>query len=154
MKNDFLKWAFADFPQKFGNNSGLAFIASSLFLFAVIAFTPWRDAWSIATKVLCLAFLALWWVSTYQNFKTHLNNRARKPANNHYPDVCEGCDPVCMKDGSPITRVDFWYAAVHDITRPEAGKRLRMLPKRDLDAVYSDFTLYQAHPKFDRFKHG
>lgn len=44
--------------------------------------------------------------------------------NLHYPDVCEGCDPIRMADGSPITDIIKWYAAKYKCTREDAAKAL------------------------------
>jgi hypothetical protein len=64
--------------------------------------------------------------------------------NEHYPDVCEGCHPIRMTAGGPITDLVKWYAAVKHISREKAEEWL-MDPAKFDDATKGHEAYLQQH---------
>lgn len=98
----------------------------------------------------------LWWVAglvgvlmlvgllagTWFNYRDD-SKRWNKPPNlNHYPDVCENCDPVRMADGGPIGLLQVWYAATRKISRIEAGRRLWSMTTEEYVSVFDEHQAY------------
>lgn len=67
--------------------------------------------------------------------------------NNHYPDLCEGCDPIQMRDGGPVTNIVWYAAAVWKCTREEAAARLFLANEFALMRVEHD-----AYLSLDKFR--
>lgn len=62
--------------------------------------------------------------------------------NNHYPDICENCRPVQMRDGGPIKVMSWWYAAVNGLTREDAMERLGNMSVQDHAKVTDNHMRY------------
>ena len=99
------------------------------------------EGWPI-TAAFGLAITVILWAGTVANFKVDKALAERPSSNNHYRDVCEGCDPVRMADGSPITDIVKWYAATRGVTREEAKSTLDGMPDHDLLAVQQEHAEY------------
>lgn len=108
--------------------------------------TSWTQFAIITTFILLWIGLSvdsypehLWWVpggvavlmsaivigGTVSNYRADSKRWAAPPNRNHYQDVCEGCDPVRMADGTVILSLTKWYAAVNGQTREQASEALR-----------------------------
>ena len=106
----------------------------------------------------------LWYIDVFLGLLTvaavirdvRIRKRLRKlnatPGNFHYPDVCEGCDPVCMSDGSPIKNIVWWMAARHNVSREMAQQLWDDALPGGQDAIFKMHAKYLQHPKFDKFR--
>lgn len=138
------------FMQYITRSTGLGRTAwgwAAIINFAAIAMIiggafPWYGhLWILFTGI---AIAALFWIGTYSNWKTDRDHSDRH-SNNHYPDVCENCQPVQMAAGGPITDIVWWVAATRGWTREEAAKRLAawaMNGKETWSHVYKEHQHY------------
>lgn len=106
----------------FGRTSWLQFavVIAFVVLWIGLSIDSYPDhLWWVA-GFLGLVMVAILMLGTWMNY-TEDSKRWNKPPNlNHYPDVCENCDPVRMAHGGPIVDLVKWYAATRKVTRAEA----------------------------------
>lgn len=91
-----------------------------------------------------IAILAITWGGTISNFRTDRDLAARPPSNFHYVDLCEGCDPVRMRDMTPVNDVVKWYAHREKTSREIAKEILDGMSDEDLAAVHDAHDAYLA----------
>ena len=138
-----LRFAFTRHPFIFLFIHGLTIGANAVL--------PFTDQWHWMVPVMGIAVECIYWIGSWQHRK-RLRKLNATPGNFHYPEVCEGCDPVCFNDGKPIDLLPWWYAAVHDITREAARKQLNDMDVKAYVAQRKLFRKYLEHPKFDKFR--
>lgn len=94
---------------------------------------------SAAIAVLMVAVLV---VGTARNYIDDKRRLTAPPNLNHYPDLCEGCDPPLMADGGRITDLEKWYAATRRIDRDAAWAALVMMTADKFDAIVAEHQAY------------
>ena len=82
------------------------------------------------------------WLGTIANFRTDRARNSKSPNQNHYDDVCEGCDPVMYKNRKPIKSVSVWYAATRKVSREDAEHTLYSMSAADLALVFDEYDAY------------
>ena len=120
----------------------LIHVGCALYVGYTVTNYPERGWWVLLAFAVGIA--AIMWGGTYGNYRLD-RARASKPPNlNHYPDVCEGCVPVRMKNGGPIRSIVDWYAATRKITRDGACTRLIYMGADEREKVYKEHDAYLA----------
>ena len=119
-------------------------LTSACLLWAIILCITDFDWWTFGGALFVAGLIVLTWILI----------RRSKPIdhahpNNHYPDVCEGCDPIQMADGGPVTNIVWYAAAVWKCTREDAEGRLGDVFTRSMMLVEHD--AYLALPKFRNY---
>lgn len=97
--------------------------------------------WWVAGAFGLLILWGYWW-GTYGNYRLDRTRTSKPPNQNHYDDVCEGCDPVMYKNRKPITERDVWYAARMGISRPMAQQIWDLLPYAEKARVNAEHASY------------
>lgn len=95
-------------------------IALFIILWLCLSITNYPEPWWWVPGAIAVGMFAIVIGGTLHNWKTDRARAAKPPLNNHYTDVCEGCDPLRMADGKPITDLLKWYAASKGIDRRTA----------------------------------
>lgn len=135
-------------PTGMGRTAWWAAIVINAALLFMLSFYLWADdSTKYVLPFIGLIVGAIYWFGTVKNWKVDRDGSPRHP-NNHYPDVCENCDPLCMKDGNPIPWISWWYAATRGITREQAKAQLDDMPSDKYQGVIDGYTTYLSHPKF------
>ena len=112
-------------------------------LFVYSARNHGEHLWWVAGAFGLLILWGYWW-GTYGNYRLDRARTSKPPNQNHYDDVCEGCDPVRMKDGGPITDIVKWYAAVNGDNREHAAFILETVPLWRYKEIAAAFRAYLA----------
>jgi hypothetical protein len=99
--------------------------------------------WWVAGAFGLLILWGYWW-GTYGNYRLDRTRTSKPPNQNHYDDVCEGCDPVMYKNRKPITDMTKWYAAVCDLDRAVARKELAAMSAEGYTAIIKQHAAYLA----------
>lgn len=143
---DFLRYITR--PSGFGRTQWVpAAIIHLAYLGMIIQRIWWNSTAALFVFYFGLFLCFMFWIATWRNWKVDRKGVPRHP-NNHYPDVCENCDPVCMKDGGPIPNMTWWYATTHGLTREQAGSDLDRMDAAVWRFVRDEYRLYLKHPKF------
>ena len=117
-----------------------------LYVFYTVANYPERGWW--VPLAFAVGIAAIVWGGTYGNYRLDRTRNSKPPNQNHYDDVCEGCDPVMYKNRKPITDIVHWYAAVCDLDREVARKELAAMSTEGYMAIKARHAAYLA--KFPR----
>ena len=97
--------------------------------------------WWVAGAFGLLILWGYWW-GTYGNYRLDRARTSKPPNQNHYDDVCEGCDPVMYKNRKPIKSVSVWYAATRKVSREDAENTLHSMSAADLALVFDEYDAY------------
>ena len=84
---------------------------------ALLAFTITGP---IPVQIISGIFLIGFWIGMWHNWTVWLRLEDHDPDNHIYHDVCEGCNPVRMADGSAVYCVVRYLAAVRKVSREKA----------------------------------
>lgn len=128
----------------FGRTGWVAFGVIYAFVIAYVAYTIFnypQPGWWIPSAF-ALAITVIVVVGTYGNYRLDRDRQKQKPNLNHYPDLCEGCDPVRMADGSPVTDFHKWYAATRKVDRALAWDAIRIMDSWQLMAAQREHEAY------------
>jgi hypothetical protein len=90
-------------------------------LFIGVSAHNYPDPWWWAAGAIALMVLVGFWWNTFDNYMADQKRLSKPPNQNHYDDVCEGCDPVMFKNRKPITDIVKWYAASRKMSREMAA---------------------------------
>jgi len=101
---------------------------------------PW---WWAAGAIALLVLVGFWW-NTFDNYMADQKRLSKPPNQNHYDDICEGCDPVMYKNRKPIDDIVKWYAAVHKENREFAGTILTNVPPWRYQEIAAEYQAYLA----------
>ena len=112
-------------------------------LFVYSARNHGEHLWWVAGAFGLLILWGYWW-GTYGDYRLDRTRTSKPPNQNHYDDVCEGCDPVMYKNRKPITDMTKWYAAVCDLDRAVARKELAAMSAEGYTAIIKQHAAYLA----------
>ena len=113
-----------------------------LYVFYTVANYPEPGWW--VPLAFAVGIAAIVWGGTYGNYRLDRARTSKPPNQNHYDDVCEGCDPVMYKNRKPITDMTKWYAAVCDLDRAVARKELAAMSAEGYTAIIKQHAAYLA----------
>jgi hypothetical protein len=111
-----------------------------LYVFYTVANYPEPGWW--VPLAFAVGIAAIVWGGTYGNYRLDRARTSKPPNQNHYDDVCEGCDPVMYKNRKPIKSVSVWYAATRKVSREDAEHTLYSMSAADLALVFDEYDAY------------
>lgn len=113
-----------------------------LYVFYTVANYPEPGWW--VPLAFAVGIAAIVWGGTYGNYRLDRARNSKPPNQNHYDDVCEGCVPVRMKKGGPITDPVKWYAAHYKCSRESAAYILENATSERISRIKFHHAAYLA----------
>ena len=116
--------AYCTDRKGFGRTSWpvFAIIVAFVLLFVVLSIDAHPDPLWWIPALMSVAITTILVLGTWSNYETDKALALRPPSRNHYPDLCEGCKPPRMADGSPITDLRKWMAVRLNVSREDAWR--------------------------------